>query len=152
MSSDVVSKHKVATILKCVEDGLSPDETAQIFRKQAESINACCDNLIQAAREKSASIFTTPWDAANKTLNTSTTALALLLGLPTLASYAIGRGAGQASAKILTPVNELPIGTYQKAEEILRTKNETSNILSRVEEKKKKNEQRSSDRSVRSIF
>ena len=151
MSSEAVNKHKVATILKCMEDGLSPDETAQIFRKQAEIINACCDNVIQNMHEKTALVR--DWlPNLSTTKNLGKTGLLLAATAPIAVGYFGGMGAGQVAAKSLTPVNELPVSDYQKAEELLRTRGETANILARVEEQKKKEKQRARDRSVRALF
>jgi len=142
--SEAANNHKVATLLKCIEEGFSPEETAEVFRKHAEILNACCDGLIKDAMEKKALINVNP-----------TSALQLagtMVAVPTLASYLTGRLGGHVAASALTSVNENPVSSYQKADEILRLKGETENILSRVNDKKKKDEERSKDRSVRALF
>ena len=143
-----VNEHKVATILGCIGLGLSPGETADIFRKQADAINAYTDHLMQSkdATEKDAGI--TDWVSPKSVLQTAL----LTAALPVIGAYPAGMYGGQLVAKTLTPVNETPVSYYQKADEILRMKKETSNIIARVEQKNKENEEKSKDRSVRSLF
>jgi len=145
MDSTAVNNHKVATILQAVKDGLSPSETAAIFLKHAEVLNACSDCIV---REKQA-IF--GLDRIGITMPAWQIAL-LPVAAAAGGSYLLGSGAGRLAADTLTPVSEVSTPTYQKAEEILRTKNETARILDRVAAKKKKDAERSNDRSVRSIF
>ena len=141
--SDAVNDHKVATILNCVENGLSPSETAEVFRKQARVLNACCDAMIEEMCEKQA---LTSWKT-----KVPLGLLAAGLILPPVAAGMLGKQVGQQAAKTLTPVNETPVSTVQKADEILRMRSETANILARVEENKNRDKEKNNDRSVRSI-
>jgi len=146
--SAAVTDHKIATILKCMKAGLSPADTAVIFRKQAAIMNACCDEIIKEkhAQEK------VSWGLLSTAQSSLPLVAGATIGLPVAASYMLGKAVGDTAASQLTPVNEVPISTYQKAEEILRMKQETADIISRVEKKKKENEEKSKDRSVRSLF
>jgi len=146
-AAKTIHEHKVATILKCMQEGLSPADTAQIFLKQAEIINACCDALVKDFHEKQAAI-------SDYLLSPKIPAglLAASIGIPIAAGYGAGHVLGDTAAKALTPVNELPVSSYQKAEEILRLKNETADILARVEAKKKRDSEKSNARSVRALF
>jgi hypothetical protein len=139
---DIVNNHKIAVISNCISNGLSPSDTAEIFRKHAAVINECCDALVADTNEKLAK------------LNASDAlwAVPLLAAVPLGAGALAGHMAGSQAAKILTPRNEVPMKTYQKADEILSLKQETADILARVEERKRQQKERANDRSVRSIL
>ena len=124
-----------------MEDGLSSDEAAEIFLKQAEILNACSDCIV---REKRA--------LGLPSLKSTMTGAGLALGIPAAIGYGSGRFLGDAAANTLTPVNELTHPSYQKVEEILRMKRETADILARVEAKKKLEAARKNERSVRTLF
>lgn len=144
--SDAVNQHKIATILACIENGLSPAEAAVIFRKQAEAIHKYCDHLVEE-RNKVASgwagrlLSPAPWKLL----------AAAAVGVP-VAAYMGGHFAGDQAARVLTPTSEVNVPTIQKADEILRMKKETADILARVEARKKEKEKKQGDRSVRALY
>ena len=156
--------HKNAVILSCIEQGLSPEETAYVFRKHAEVLNACCDALIEEERlEKTGNIFHAMGlglkgtAAGAQTAATAASAVPFwaipaAIGLPVGVSMLAGNTAGALKAQSLTPRNEIPIKHYQKADEILRLKSETADILDRVARKDKEQKEKKQDRSVRSLF
>jgi hypothetical protein len=137
---DAVHNHKIAVISQCISEGLSPADAANIFRKHAAVINDCCDALIAETKP------------TEKLANSPLWTLPLLATLPIGAGALIGHMAGTQAANALTERNELPMKTYQKADEILNLKNETADILARIEERKQQLKSKENDRSVRSIL
>ena len=135
-------EHRVAVILGCIEQGLSPDETAHIFRKQAEAIHAYCDHLVSTQK-------TAAWLPSANTLATLGVGT---VALPAILAYGAGNAAGQTAANVLTEENEVDVPTVQKADEILRLKQETSNILTRVTQRKKEESEKRKNKSVRALY
>jgi hypothetical protein len=80
------------------------------------------------------------------------TATLVLCGLGYGVAGLGGDFAGTHAAKLLTPTVTKPVSTVQKADEILRMKKETSDILARVEAKNRQEKEKANNRSVRALF
>ncbi|MCL2153939.1 MAG: hypothetical protein FWH57_13495, partial [Oscillospiraceae bacterium] len=74
------------------------------------------------------------------------------VALPAILAYGAGNAAGQTAANVLTEENEVDVPTVQKADEILRLKQETSNILTRVTQRKKEESEKRKNKSVRALY
>jgi len=104
----VAHDHKIAVIKACIEQGLSPKETAAVFRKHAEILHDCADALTEDMRK----------EGQEKTALSPTKDVLLPLlmvgALPAVGSMAAGHAIGTHTAKALAPRNEMPIPMYQE--------------------------------------
>lgn len=144
----VADEHRVAMILHCIEEGLSPSETADIFRKQAAVIHEYCDSLQNRITFDKTAAW--PWEWVDPKSLAYLGALALIA--PPVTAYGLGSVGGRTAAEIATPRNEVDVPVVQKADEILHMQRETANILARVEARKKEEAAKKNNKSVRSLF
>jgi len=167
------SIYKKAIILQCIEDGFTPDETAEIINKHAEALNAMCDKLVvwDGTFEKVANPVLNLIRGTGSAINTGVgkTMAGLgfganmvskipwwvpagMIGAP-LGAAAIGSNIiGSQIGNLAAPRNELAVQDYQKIDEILNLKAETAGILERVAARDQEHKERSGARSVRSMF